>query len=988
MAIKNMIDLRQEIEALKSENNYLKKLLDEAGIPYNHCEDTDRKATKEPYDSDQNERILPTDITFEHARVFFSYFWGRMDVFSKRYENKKTGKSGYFPQCSNFWRRGVCPKIENRSVKCKDCSYRAWTPLKPDQIMDHLKGAKEDCSDVIGIYPLFPDGTCRFLVFDFDNHSGDETDQKWMEEADTLRDICRLHSVPCLMERSRSGHGAHLWIFFTAAIDAHIVRKFAYALLDKGAESVNLKTFSYYDRILPSQDSLPDEYSLGNLIALPLQGKALKGGNSAFVNSSWNAYPDQWKALRATKRLSEKALRTLMDEWDNSADFSFTFTEISANGVREKPWERTDSFHSDDLMSTMKITLSDRIYIDTHGMKPRLQNQIRRMARINNPSYFRNQAMGLSNYDNSRYVYLGEDDSGYIALPRGLLDELRQRCEEANIAAEIDDQRTPGKLLQVKFTGSLRENQQEAVTNLLKFDCGILSAATAFGKTVACMNIIAERKVSTLILLESSALIEQWENAVSRFLVIDEPLPEYVTPSGKTRRRKSHVGLIQGAKDTSTGIIDIAMAGSLKKKGIFHQRLLEYGLILVDECHHSASDTIRDILMHVKARYVYGVTATPIRKDGLEKVNYMLLGSVRHQYSSKQRAQDQGFQHFVIPRFTRAVSPHTRDGNHVNDDYEVIRNHALRNEQIIKDVRQCIENGRTPVVLSRYKDHADYLYQNVKDNANHVFLLTGDLSKKEQKELRQNLESVPDHESIILIATGQLIGEGFDFPRLDTLIMATPVAWKGIVEQYAGRLNRDYEGKQNVIIYDYVDCHIPVFDRMYLKRLKAYKRIGYQICSNEASEQTTETNSIFDIDSYLPVYEQDLCNASKSIVISSPMLNKPKVTRFIQLIQNCQEHGVKVTVVTWHPEMYKYGSDELRSELMELLRYSGIHLVLSDDTCSKYAVIDTNIVWYGSIHLLAKGDIEDNIMRIESAEIATELTEKTFHKGNGLKEYI
>lgn len=513
-----------------------------------------------------------------------------------------------------------------------------------------------------------------------------------------------------------------------------------------------------------------------------------------------------------------------------------------------------------------------------------------------------------------------------------------------------------------------------------------ISAATAFGKTVTCSGIIAEIKTSTLIILESSALVEQWEKALSTFLTVKEEAPEYQTKSGKTRKRKSVIGIIHGAKDTSTGIIDIAMAGSLCKKGEYHPRLKEYGLVLVDECHHSASSTISSVLREVNAKYIYGVTATPFRVDGLEKINFMLLGSIRYKYTAKEKAAEQGISHFVVPRFTRTVSPHGREKMHVNDAYELIRDNEIRNDQIITDIKSCVELGRTPVVLTKYTDHAIKIYEKVKSYADQVFLLTGTKSKKEQKNIRIAMEQVSENESMILIATGQLIGEGFDYPRLDTLIMATPVAWKGIVEQYAGRLNRDYEGKENVKIYDYVDIHIPIFDKMYAKRLKAYKRIGYQLYTEETSDKQI-ANAIFDSDTYSPVYEEDLNNAVKDIVISSPTLGKYKVYRMISLLKRRQEAGVKITIVTWHPDAYMYGKDEHRIELMESLRNSGFHIELMNESCQHYAVIDSEIVWYGNMNLLSKDDIEDNIMRVVSKNIASELLEITFKKDSNLYEY-
>ena len=514
------------------------------------------------------------------------------------------------------------------------------------------------------------------------------------------------------------------------------------------------------------------------------------------------------------------------------------------------------------------------------------------MLAFANPVFYKNQAMGLSNFANGRYIYLGQDEGGYIGIPRGLREELIERCGRAGIAWEEEDARVQGRGIQVGFNGQLREAQAVAAEKMLEHQTGILSAATAFGKTVVCSYLIAAKKVSALILLESSSLIEQWQEALAKFLMIDEELPEYQTPSGQTRKRKSIIGKLQGAHDSMTGIIDIAMAGSLYKKGEFHPRLQEYGMVIVDECHHAASDTIVGILREAKAKYVYGVTATPMRGDGLEKITYKMIGPVRYCYRARDMAKEQGIRHFVYPRFTRTVSPHRLgEKMHVNEAYELVRDSEMRNEQIVADVRLCMEKGRSPVILSKYKEHARQLHERLREYADRAFLLLGDNPRKEQKKLLEEMKQVSREQSVLLVATGQLIGEGFDYPRLDTLIMATPVAWKGVVEQYAGRLNREYDGKEAVIIYDYVDRHIPVFDRMYGKRLRAYKQIGYEICTGIETVEAKETNAIFDIENYEAVYRQDLLGASKEIVISSPGLGRDKVHQMIELLGGRQEEG-------------------------------------------------------------------------------------------------
>ncbi|MDE7248305.1 MAG: restriction endonuclease subunit R, partial [Lachnospiraceae bacterium] len=350
----------------------------------------------------------------------------------------------------------------------------------------------------------------------------------------------------------------------------------------------------------------------------------------------------------------------------------------------------------------------------------------------------------------------------------------------------------------------------------------------------------------------------------------------------------------------------------------------------------------------------------------------------RYQYTSKDRAKEQGIEHLFYPRFTRAVAPRfSQDKMHPNEAYEIIRNNEDRDDLIIRDVKQCVDAGRTPVVLSKYVEHSQRLYQRLINYADKVFLLSGRNSKKEHKEILKQMNQVTPEESMILVATGKLIGEGFDYPRLDTLIMATPVAWKGIVEQYAGRLNRDYDGKKSVIIYDYVDSHISMFDRMYHKRLKAYKQIGYDIFSETVTQKQT-ANAIFDIDNYADVYRNDLLTAEKEIIISSPAISGKKVYEMICLLKEKQEAGIKIVIVTWKPDSYGYGDSAYWLELQEQMRKAGFEMNLVEDYCEHYCIIDSQVVWYGSMNFLGKEDAEDNLMRIADGKIANELLEMTF----------
>ena len=978
--------LQSRIQALEDENRLLKERLEEAGVSYADIVSGDAEGVVELYDPDQGARIKKFDVTDKIASDFFMMFCrGRKDVYDLRYTNPKTGKNGYYTQCFNRWDRG-CHIQKKDGVRCKDCELRAYKPVTLPLIKAHMNGTDPNGNDVVAIYPMLENNLCQLLVFDFDNHAkGAEQedyaniDDGWKEEINALRHICKNLDVDAVVERSRSGRGAHLWIFFKEMVPARLARRFGFALLEKGAESVNLKSFKYYDRMIPTQDALP-EGGLGNVIALPLQGMALKFGNSAFIDENWNAYEDQLNVLAGTRRLTRQGIEDYLSLWYSTGSTS------EDNGT-DAPWDKNSEIEAGSVKGVVRIVLADRIYIDSTGMSNKTKRQLRRMATFSNKQYFQNQAMDMPNYDESRFIYLGSDEGKYIVLPRGLREEILKKFDNAGISYKIEDKRTKGQELNISFRGELRESQIPAVETMLENETGILHAATAFGKTVVCCDMIARRGISTLILVDRADLMNQWIKRLEEFLDIDEELPEYQTKTGRTRKRKSLIGNLQGAHDTLTGIVDVAMIRSLKKKDGFHPKLKEYAQVYFDECHHAASDSAIEVLQEINAKYVYGVTATPKRGDGKEKINEFLLGPIRYRFTAKDRAEEQNINHLVYPRFTRTVKPHHLSKTpYGNDAYELIRNNDVRDEQIIRGVADCVQAGRTPVVLTKYVDHAKKLSERLKTYADRLILLTGANGTKARRAQVEELNKVDDSDSLILVGTGSLLGEGFDFPRLDTLFMATPVSGENVVEQYVGRLNRDYDGKENVIVYDYVDSHIPKFDKMYSARLKAYKKIGYELCVNLVGEKL-KANAIYDIENYAETYWKDLEEANSAVVVSSPRLNNQKVDRIINMLGKRRELGVEVTIVTWHPDAYKYGKDDVRMELMERLRKAGFEIRLVEETCEHYAVIDNEIVWYGSVNLLSKEDAEDNLMRVCSKDIAAELLEMTFGSEVELQEW-
>ena len=975
----NLDSLRDIVRKLQRENAELKDLLAKNDIPFDTRDVFDSTVEEnENYDFDQGERIITKWITDDMVKIFYSFFWGREDVYAKRGKN-----GGYFPQCINFWKDSVCPKKIDKKYRCDDCENKIWRRLELKDIRNHLLGYKEDGTDVIGVYPLFENGTCRFIVYDFDNHEkGSEqndyanNDNEWRDEVNALRQICESNGIRPLVERSRSGRGAHVWISFSEPVSASLARNFGFMLLDKGMMSYNLKTFKYYDRMYPCQDNAS---SLGNLVALPLQGYALKHGNSAFVDKDWNAYPDQWlELIDFSRRLSLDDIKANMTKWqaEISQEKGITSLEYSINRV--KPWKKRDSFIKEDVVGKMHITLSDGIYIDALNLAPRLQNQIRSLAAFDNPEFYKRLRMGRSNYYQFQAVYLGRDTSGYINIPRGLREEIISECKNADIQYEIIDEREKGIPINVSFNGGLKEEQRIAVDKMLSFDNGVLSAATAFGKTVVSSYIIAQRRVNTLIILQSKDLLEQWVESLQRFLTIDEEPPFYKTKTGRIKQRDSVIGRLASGKDTLTGIIDVVMVGSLYAKGNYHSMMNKYGLVIVDECHHVASSTGMNVMQNINARYVYGFTATPKRSDQLDKEIFMLIGPIRHSYSAIERAEKQGIPHLVYPRFTRTVRLF-EDKNDPTPLYKLISNDKDRNDMIIDDTRITVKEGRTPVILTRFKEHAKFLYDNLKSDADKVFLMYGDNTDKENSSIRKELKQIQDDTSLILIATGQKIGEGFDFPRLDTLMLAAPVSFDGRLEQYLGRLNRDYPGKKEVQVYDYIDSHIGMFEKMYSKRLRTYRNVGFSVITDMISTKQT-ANAIYSADNYMDTFERDIVEANSRIIISSPDIQINKIDRFLNLIAKRQEAGVRIMVITTNPEEIRYGSTEFCHSMISTMISSGIEVITMDEVEEHFAVIDNDIVWHGGMNLLGRDDVWDNLMRIHSEKVASELMEIALKK--------
>ena len=914
-----------------------------------------KQAETEPSTSDEaiNKRSDPD----EKVRLFMSLFRGRDDVYAKRWENKARETAGYSPACGNEWKPGICQKPK---IKCSVCKYQDFLPLNETAVNAHLRGHQ---NLVAGIYPLLPNETCWFLAIDFD-------DEGWQYDVTTLREVCSFFEIPVAIERSRSGNGAHAWFFFEYPIPASLARKFGSALLTHAMNKRHEITFKSYDRFFPNQDTLP-KGGFGNLIALPLQKAARENNNSIFINEHFQPIADQWAFLASIQRLSEENLEGMISKLCPGSELGTLKTD-DEEGLN--PWESIKKMEvgKNDFPTKIEIVKANMLFIPKAGFSSKALNHLKRLAAFKNPEFYKAQGMRLPTFDKPRIISCSDETAEYLCLPRGCETDIKMLFGKMKTKVLWTDKTNHGRKIDVAFNGSLRDEQPLAVGKLLEYDNGILCGTTAFGKTVAAIKLIAERKVNTLILVDKVSLVSQWREKLSDFLTINEPIP-INHGTGKKGRNKSIIGQMGAGKQALNGIIDIAVMQSLNRLGEVKDCVKDYGMVIVDECHHVSAFSFEMILKNVGAKYVYGLTATPVRKDGHHSIIFMQCGPIRYRDDAKKQAEKRPFDHFIIPRFTSFNAPLDKEEKDIpiQELYAGIVDDGMRNQLIIDDVVQCHKDGRNCLVLTERTNHVDLLAGELCKRIPDVISLTGGMGIKETRETMTRISEVTDERPLTLVATGRYIGEGFDEPRLDTLFLAMPISWKGTLQQYAGRLHRLFEKKKEVLIYDYVDVRVRMLERMYNKRLAGYASIGYK--AKGESIAAASPDIIFDKTNFLPVYCNDIVNASREILIVSPFVTKRRTLQMMQNFGIALGNGVKVVVVTRPSEDFNDRDLTSWQTTVELVRSSGIVVIFRSNIHQKFAVVDQKIVWYGSINLLSFGSAEESIMRLESSNIANEL---------------
>ena len=778
---------KNSLDALRAENARLVALLDAHGIEWQLPEPTAVGALEaEP-------SKLSTD---EKVALFRRLFRGRTDVYPTRWESKTTGKTGYAPACANEWRAGICEKPR---IKCSDCGNRLLIPLSDSVIYEHLVG-----KHTIGVYPLLTDDTCYFLAADFD-------ETEWKEDARAFVQSCHELGVPAALEISRSGNGAHAWVFFAGSVSARDARRLGTAIISHTCARTRQLKLESYDRLFPNQDTMP-KGGFGNLIALPLQKAPRENGCSVFVDGALRPCPDQWAFLASIRPMAPHDIEpTILRATDGVHPLDVTF--IDEEDLKE-PWKQTAPATKKlpgPMPKVLTVTISNLIYFEKAQLPQSLANRLIRLAAFQNPEFYKAQAMRFTVWDKPRVIGCAENFPNHIALPRGCLDAAQELLRANGIRCDLRDERFAGEVLDVAFTGTLRLDQESAVAAMLHHDAGVFCAPTAFGKTVTAAAMITRRGVNTLVLVHRTELLKQWQERLQSFL-----------DAGK-----GVVGTIGGGKAKPMGKIDIAVMQSLSRQGEVNPLVENYGHVIVDECHHVGAVSFDAILKRVKAKYVLGLTATPIRRDGQQPIIFMQCGPTRYT-AAKPTSAPHDLAVTPCTLHTRIDLPQEAG---IQDVFRHLAGDPERTAAIATEVENAFKQGRKVLVLTERTEHLDAIRAAMDGKIPPPFVLHGRMSKKQRTVLITELDALPPDAPRILLATGKLVGEGFDHPPLDTLVLAMPISWKGTLQQYAGRLHREHATKTDVRIIDFVDTGHPALQRMWDKRQSGYRAMGYKIGS-------------------------------------------------------------------------------------------------------------------------------------------------------------
>ena len=937
--------------------------------------------------------VTSQSSTKDKVELFKSLFKGRTDCYAHAYP-KKGGGVSYTPACAHDATQ-LCPRYtgRDRGIKCASCDNRSLLPLTDEVLIKHFLGKDSKFRDIVGLYLLSEGNKTQVLVADFDEGN-------WQHEVALFVSSCKRHGLNPAIERSRSGSGAHVWFFFAEPIDASLAREFGSVLITQAMNMASGMGFRAYDRLYPSQDYI-EKGGFGSLIALPLQGQAQRLSNSVFVDEKYQPFTDQWRYLSAVEKLTELQVRLVVESAETGplgqlSSFRHEKSRSSGTnnsqrkkknsnslltskpGTPKSPNSKNSNLSQEDFPELLTIVQSNMLYVNKDGVSPRAQNALKRLAAFSNPEYYRARNAGRSLYGKRRIIWCGEEDENHILLPRGCQERLTELLTTANVAWSLKDERVKHESLRVRFTGELRVEQQEAVDTLLESEWGILSAPPGFGKTVMAAAAIARLGMPALILVPETVLLTQWLERLGQFLEVEDNRSPELTKSGRpSKRMRPLIGRIGAGKYARSGFIDVATYQALVTKdelGIPCAKpvLNDYDLIICDECHHCAARGPQLILQSTQARRVYGLSATPKRGDGLTGLIYLSIGPIRYAVNPKKQARQLNYSRILRPRFTRIRLKGLEIGTSFNQVVDKICTHHERNALIATDAMDELRKKKSPMVVTRRVDHARLLAKLIEDSGATVHLLTGKGSAREKREkLEKAHERTPDS---VIVATGSYVGEGFDLPWLNVLLLASPYSFEGLITQYSGRLHREFEDKDEVIIYDYVDTSVPMLERMYKKRMKTYTKLGYVVEAGDDEKELGTRASIEDEFSWQSVFKADLARSEKSVYVSVPYMSMQQINELKESIEAATRRGVDIRVVV--KTALSDDVAERQKQVCDVLEETGCRVTVSDEVNYGIAVFDEAVAWFGTLPLLAYARQDDCSLRVASCEVAADLLEQ------------
>lgn len=732
----------------------------------------------------------------EKVDLFLRLFGARRSVYPRLWINHKKSSKGYSPACGNEWVHGVCEKPR---VKCSDCPNQNFPPLDHSAIHSHLTGRY-----TIGTYAIREDDSCIFLAADFDGAG-------WMQDIEAYRRAAEQMGISVAVERSRSGNGGHAWIFFTHPVPAVQARRLGTLIVARASSFHRGMKLSTYDRFFPNQDTCP-KGGFGNLIALPLQQEPRKSGHTLFLDENFEPVFDQWAYLASLQKIDLTELQRLLEisfrnenDSEPTESLSLNFDEAALNVIPQ-------AIRRGDFKGTLKLLRNSQITIPLAGLPASLGAALKRLGTIANPLFYEKQRLRFSTVNIPRFIFCGEEHDDRLVLPRGTLHEIEKLVSKAGGKVEVIDRRPAQATADLSFTGTLTVIQNAAVDAMLGHEEGVLVAPPGAGKTVMACAAIARRGVSTLILVHRKQLLEQWSDRLQTFLGLSK---NEIHILGKARNPEAPVAL--------------GMFPTLARSEFPEALLAKYGHVIIDECHHVPAASFEAAMKRCSAHYILGLTATPNRKDGLQKILFLQCGPIRHRIDL-DHSEEQSRTVFVREFSLRL--PSERDRLPIHQIWEHLIQSGARNRAIAADVSSALEEQRYCALLSDRKEHL-YALESLlleKFPADCIYRIDGSTNQKLRKAILDNLRSrATEGQPFVLLATASLLGEGFDMPELDTLFLAMPISFKGRLIQYAGRLHRFSEKKKSVRIYDYVEPDHPLTAQMYRKRTSAYRDMRYSI---------------------------------------------------------------------------------------------------------------------------------------------------------------